>query len=154
MYRRSSRRSVATLSTRVVNEFRLQRVKEGLDVRVVLRIPLRRTLQDAEGVQRLAQRHGRGFTAPITVKDHPGGGDLALVRDSEVRSAILGYVSQLRADLEEFRRNVQLQLDAETRLDIQGEVGSALQEPSGALRMFVHTWRSWPTPCPGGRLRG
>ena len=58
-------------------------------------------------------------------------GDFALVRDTGVRSAILGYVSQLHADLEEFRRHVQLQLEAETSLDIRGEVGSALHEPSG-----------------------
>jgi hypothetical protein len=48
-------------------------------------------------------------------------GDFALIRDTRVRSEILGYVSHLQADLEEFRRAVQIQQDAITRLGIQGE---------------------------------
>ena len=50
-------------------------------------------------------------------------GHFALIRDPDVRSAILGYVSQLNADLEEFRRGVQLQADANTLLNVRGEIG-------------------------------
>ena len=50
-------------------------------------------------------------------------GDFALIRDPDVRSGILGYVSQLQADLEEFRREVNVHKDANARLDIRGEVG-------------------------------
>jgi hypothetical protein len=50
-------------------------------------------------------------------------GDFALIRDARIRSGILGYVSQLQADLEEFRRGVQVHEDAQTQLGIRGEVG-------------------------------
>lgn len=50
-------------------------------------------------------------------------GDFTLVQDVEMRSAILGYVSQLQADLEEFRRGIQIHEDAQTQLGIWGEVG-------------------------------
>lgn len=50
-------------------------------------------------------------------------GDFALIQDVEVRSAILGYLSQLQADLEEFRRGIQIHEDAQTQLGIWGEVG-------------------------------
>lgn len=49
-------------------------------------------------------------------------GDFALVRDARVRSEILGYVSQLTADLEEFRREINGHKEARARLDIRGEV--------------------------------
>ena len=49
-------------------------------------------------------------------------GDFALIRDARVRSGILGYVSQLQADLEEFRRGVQIHKEALSRLDIRGEI--------------------------------
>lgn len=49
-------------------------------------------------------------------------GDFALIRDAHVRSGILGYVSQLEADLEEFRREVTSHREARARLDIRGEV--------------------------------
>ena len=49
-------------------------------------------------------------------------GDFALIRDADARSAILGYVSQLTADLEEFRRGIQFQGEANTRLAIRGEI--------------------------------
>ena len=55
---------------RAVNEFRLQRVKEGLDVRIVLWSATSRALLDPKGPQPLSQRHGGVFTAPIAVKDH------------------------------------------------------------------------------------
>ncbi len=57
---------------RSVNEFRLQRVKEGLDVCVLLRPATSRALLDPERPQPLPQRHGGVFTPPITVKDHAG----------------------------------------------------------------------------------
>lgn len=47
-------------------------------------------------------------------------GDLTLIRDSQLRSAVLGYQSQLRADMAEFRRFVQLGLEAQQRLDLRG----------------------------------
>jgi hypothetical protein len=50
-------------------------------------------------------------------------GDFALIRDGRVRSGILGYVSQLQADLEQFRREVNLHKEADLRLDIRGEMG-------------------------------
>ncbi len=50
-------------------------------------------------------------------------GDFALIRDARVRSGILGYVSQLQADLEEFRREVNGHKEASARLDIRGELG-------------------------------
>ena len=50
-------------------------------------------------------------------------GDFALIRDARIRSGILGYVSQLQADLEEFRREVNGHKEAGARLDIRGELG-------------------------------
>jgi len=52
-------------------------------------------------------------------------GDFALIRDATIRSAILGYVSQLHADLEEFRRQVQVHSEAQARLGIRGEMALA-----------------------------
>jgi hypothetical protein len=49
-------------------------------------------------------------------------GDFGLIRDARARSAILGYVSQLKADLEEFRRGIQKGSDAITRLADRGEM--------------------------------
>jgi len=49
-------------------------------------------------------------------------GDFALIRDPAVRSEILGYVSQLQADLEQFQREVILHKEASMQLDIRGEV--------------------------------
>jgi hypothetical protein len=51
-------------------------------------------------------------------------GDLALLRDPAVRSAILAYSSQLRDDMEEFRRFVQYSLDANT--DAEGRAAERL----------------------------
>jgi len=48
-------------------------------------------------------------------------GDFGLIRDARARSAILGYVSQLKADLEEFRRGIQTASDAITGLANRGE---------------------------------
>jgi hypothetical protein len=50
-------------------------------------------------------------------------GDFALIRDPRIRSGILGYVSQLQADLVEFRRGVQIHEEAQTQLSIRGEAG-------------------------------
>jgi len=61
-------------------------------------------------------------------------GDLALVRDRGIRSAILGYLGQLRADSEEFRRFVQYQIDAESLLRARGEAGLSPGPPYGPER--------------------
>jgi hypothetical protein len=66
--------------------------------------------------------------------------DFALIRDARVRSGILGYVSQLQADLEEFRRGVQAHMEAQTRLDIRGEVGLTPDVSPGsprAVRLYL-----------------
>lgn len=62
-------------------------------------------------------------------------GDFALIRDPRVRSRILGYVSQLQADLEEFRRGVQVHEEARTRLRIRGEIGLTPEVSPGAPRI-------------------
>ncbi len=67
-------------------------------------------------------------------------GDFALVRDARIRSGILGYVSQLQADLEEFRRGVQIHEEAQTRLGIRGEVGLTPDISPGsprAVRLYL-----------------
>ena len=67
-------------------------------------------------------------------------GDFALIRDARVRSAILGYVSQLRADLEEFRRGVQVHEESQTRLGIRGETGMTPDVSPGsprAVRLYL-----------------
>lgn len=61
-------------------------------------------------------------------------GDLALLRDPGVRSAILSYLGQLRADSEEFRRFVQQGLNAESVLAARGEVGLSPGVPLGEER--------------------
>ncbi len=50
-------------------------------------------------------------------------GDFALIGDARIRSGILGYVSRLQADLEEFRREIDGHKEARVRLDIRGELG-------------------------------
>jgi hypothetical protein len=62
-------------------------------------------------------------------------GDFALIRDARVRSEILGYVSQLQADLEEFRRGVQVHEEARTRLAVRGEVGLTPDVSPGSPRI-------------------
>ena len=67
-------------------------------------------------------------------------GDFALIRDPRVRSEILGYVSQLQADLEEFRRGVQVHEEARTRLGIRGEMGLTPDVSPGsprAVRLYL-----------------
>ena len=67
-------------------------------------------------------------------------GDFALIRDARVRSGILGYVSQLRADLEEFRRGVQVHEEARTQLGIRGETGLTPDVSPGlprAVRLYI-----------------
>ena len=67
-------------------------------------------------------------------------GDFALIRDARVRSEILGYVSQLQADLEQFRREVILHKGADVRLDIRGEMGLTSDVSPGsprAVRMYM-----------------
>jgi hypothetical protein len=67
-------------------------------------------------------------------------GDFALIRDARIRSGILGYVSQLQADLEEFRRGVQVHEDAQTQLGIRGEVGLTPDVSPGsprAVRLYL-----------------
>jgi hypothetical protein len=67
-------------------------------------------------------------------------GDFALIRDPQIRSGILGYVSQLRADLVEFRRGVQIHEEAQTRLSIRGEVslGQNLSpDSSRSVRLYL-----------------
>ena len=66
--------------------------------------------------------------------------DFALIRDARVRSGILGYVSQLQADLEEFRRGVQAHEEAQTRLGIRGEMGLTPDVSPGsprAVRLYL-----------------
>lgn len=62
-------------------------------------------------------------------------GDFALIEDAPVRSGILGYVSQLQADLEEFRREVNFHKQAVVRLDIRGEMALTPEVSPG-----------WPRP--------
>jgi len=67
-------------------------------------------------------------------------GDFALIRDARMRSGILGYVSQLQADLEEFRRGVQVHEEARTRLAIRGEVGltpAVSPDSPRAVRLYL-----------------
>ena len=67
-------------------------------------------------------------------------GDFALIRDPRIRSGILGYVSQLQADLEEFRRGVQVHWEAQRQLGIRGEVGLTPDVSPGsprAVRLYV-----------------
>ncbi len=52
-------------------------------------------------------------------------GDLALVRDPSLRSSVLSYLGQLRADSEEFRRFIQRGMDASVVIADRGEVGLA-----------------------------
>jgi len=61
-------------------------------------------------------------------------GDLALLRDRRLRSAIVSYLGQLRADSEEFRRFVQRGLDAEFVFMKRGEVGLQLNLSPGKER--------------------
>lgn len=61
-------------------------------------------------------------------------GDLALLRDTRLRSGILSYLGQLSADSEEFRRFVQLGLDAESTIAAQGEEGVPPGTPPGPDR--------------------
>jgi hypothetical protein len=66
--------------------------------------------------------------------------DFALIRDARVRSGILGYVSQLQADLEEFRRGIQVHEEAQTRLGIRGEMGLTPDISPGsprAVRLYL-----------------
>jgi hypothetical protein len=56
-------------------------------------------------------------------------GHLALLRDPALRSAILGYLGQVRADSEEFRRWIQIGLAAESVYTARGEVGLSLDVP-------------------------
>jgi hypothetical protein len=61
-------------------------------------------------------------------------GDFELIRDARVRSGILGYVSQLRSDLDEFRREVNFHKEAGVRLEIRGEIGLTTEVAPGAPR--------------------
>lgn len=66
--------------------------------------------------------------------------DFALIRNPRVRSEILGYVSQLRADLEEFRRGVQIHEEAQTQLGIRGEIALTPDVSPGsprAVRLYL-----------------
>lgn len=49
-------------------------------------------------------------------------GDLTLLRDPVVRSAVLAYQGQIRADMEEFRRFLQYGLDGGRDLLLRGEI--------------------------------
>ena len=55
------------------------------------------------------------------------GGDrpdrFALIQDAQVRSGVLGYVSQLEADQEEFRRAIAGHGEARRQLNVRGELG-------------------------------
>jgi hypothetical protein len=63
-------------------------------------------------------------------------GDLTLIRDSHLRSAVLGYQSQLNADMAEFRRFVQWGLEAQRHLNIRGALGvSPAIAPNEALEV-------------------
>jgi hypothetical protein len=61
-------------------------------------------------------------------------GDFELIQEARVRSEILGYVSQLRSDLDEFRREVNFHKEANVRLDIRGEVGLTPDVSPGSPR--------------------
>ena len=66
--------------------------------------------------------------------------DFALIRNPRVRSGILGYVSQLQADFEEFRRGIQIHEEAQTQLGIRGEVGLTPDVSPGsprAVRLYL-----------------
>jgi hypothetical protein len=60
--------------------------------------------------------------------------DFALIQNPRLRSGILGYVSQLRADLGEFSRGVQIHEEAQTQLGIRGEVGLTAHVSPGSPR--------------------
>jgi hypothetical protein len=67
-------------------------------------------------------------------------GDFELIREANVRSAILGYVSQLQSDLDEFRREVNFHKEAEVRFDIRGELGltrAASPESPREVRLYL-----------------
>lgn len=61
-------------------------------------------------------------------------GDLSLLRSQRLRSSIVSYLGQLRADTEEFRRFVQRGLDAEFVFMKRGEVGLPPGLPPGGER--------------------
>jgi hypothetical protein len=67
-------------------------------------------------------------------------GDFALIEDARVRSGILGYVSQLQADIEEFRREIDFHKEAIVRLGIRGEVALTPDVSPGShreVRLFL-----------------
>ena len=62
------------------------------------------------------------------------------IREARVRSAILGYVSQLRSDLDEFRREVNFHKEAGVRLDVRGEMALTKDIAPGSpreLRLYL-----------------
>ena len=66
--------------------------------------------------------------------------DFALIRNPRVRSEILGYVSQLRADLEGFQRGTQIHEEARMQLGIRGEVSLTPDISPGsprAVRLYL-----------------